>query len=304
MPFFESVSRYIFFISVLFFLSFFLQDSVFAQQDQNAIKGKRVSVIQVGTQEDVRQVKLVDFNLDEGDDSDTDGLSDLLEISLGTDLQNIDPDNDGYEDKEELLHHYDPLQGNNTKLPFDESFIQKKKGSLLLENTSQGPVGWYIDQDTANLYFLGVFKDIRDTLKKFGLSYHPSDNDNQVSQKRIEVDLSRQRLIFFIKDIKLGEMIVSTGTDRLPTPTGTFHILNKTPRAWSKLAKLWMPKWMGFALGGKVGIHELPEWPGGKKEGANHLGKRVSHGCIRLGVKDAQFLYDWTPIGTKVVVKK
>lgn len=41
-------------------------------------------------------------------DSDQDGLSDLEEVLLGTDLQLKDSDNDGYDDKSELLNLYNP----------------------------------------------------------------------------------------------------------------------------------------------------------------------------------------------------
>jgi lipoprotein-anchoring transpeptidase ErfK/SrfK len=62
-----------------------------------------------------------------------------------------------------------------------------------------------------------------------------------------------------------------------------------------------MPYFMQFTKQG-AGLHELPEWPNGKKEGANHLGTPVSHGCVRVGIGVAKKLYDWTPVGTKVVV--
>ena len=50
------------------------------------------------------------------------------------------------------------------------------------------------------------------------------------------------------------------------------------------------------------GIHELPEWPNGAKEGEGHLGTPVSYGCIRLGVGDAEFAYNWADIGTPVYI--
>ena len=49
---------------------------------------------------------------------------------------------------------------------------------------------------------------------------------------------------------------------------------------------LWMPFWLGLDRG-RIGIHELPVWPSGYREGEDHLGKAVSHGCIRLGVGSA-----------------
>ena len=50
------------------------------------------------------------------------------------------------------------------------------------------------------------------------------------------------------------------------------------------------------------GIHELPEWPNGYKEGEAHLGTKASHGCVRLGVGPAEYLYNIAPLGTKVII--
>jgi lipoprotein-anchoring transpeptidase ErfK/SrfK len=63
-----------------------------------------------------------------------------------------------------------------------------------------------------------------------------------------------------------------------------------------------MPFWMAITPGGSFGIHELPEWPDGDKNGANDLGSPVSHGCVRLGIGPAERVYNWAEIGTPVVV--
>ncbi|MDO8490002.1 MAG: L,D-transpeptidase family protein [bacterium] len=131
--------------------------------------------------------------------------------------------------------------------------------------------------------------------------YDPLDPRPIKARKSIRVHLKTQTLDYSLGKAVIGHFRISSGKKSLPTPTGTFSIINKDPRAWSKLAGLWMPYWMGFK-GGKFGIHELPEWPGGKKEGANHLGKPVSHGCIRLGIGDAKTLYNWAPIGTPLTI--
>jgi lipoprotein-anchoring transpeptidase ErfK/SrfK len=86
------------------------------------------------------------------------------------------------------------------------------------------------------------------------------------------------------------------------TPKGEFSIQNKTPRAWSNKYKLYMPYWQAITPSGEYGIHELPEWPGGYKEGANHLGTPVSHGCVRLGIGAAERVYAWTEIGTPIII--
>ncbi len=119
--------------------------------------------------------------------------------------------------------------------------------------------------------------------------------------KRILVDLSEQKLSQELGGVVIATHKVSTGKASTPTPVGTFSVKNKHPRAWSRSAKLWMPYWMAFTWRGH-GLHELPEWPGGKKEGAAHLGIPVSHGCIRLGIGAAKTLYEWSSVGTPVVV--
>ena len=119
--------------------------------------------------------------------------------------------------------------------------------------------------------------------------------------KYIEVDLSNQVLYQFNGDQQIAHYIVSTGAWGTPTPIGTFAINNKSPRAYSSTYGLYMPYWMAF-IGSSYGLHELPEWPKGYKEGQNHLGTPVSHGCVRLGEGAAGALYAWADIGTPVVI--
>jgi lipoprotein-anchoring transpeptidase ErfK/SrfK len=122
--------------------------------------------------------------------------------------------------------------------------------------------------------------------------------------KKIVIDLSEQKLYTY-EDKKLaGEYLVSTGKRGMETPIGEFKVYEKRLRAWSKMAGLWMPFWMLIDPKRGVGIHELPEWPNGYKEGANHLGTPVSHGCVRLGVGAAETVYNWAEIGTVVIIQK
>lgn len=120
--------------------------------------------------------------------------------------------------------------------------------------------------------------------------------------KYIDINIESQVMVIFEEGSAIDAFLVSSGKRGMDTPEGTFSIHNKTPRAWSKTYGLYMPYWMAIVPGGKFGIHELPEWPGGYKEGANHLGTRVSHGCVRLGVGNAQRVYNWADIGTPVVI--
>ncbi|MCX6766659.1 MAG: L,D-transpeptidase family protein [Candidatus Moranbacteria bacterium] len=119
--------------------------------------------------------------------------------------------------------------------------------------------------------------------------------------KYIDINLAKQQLSIFENGERLGTYMVSTGKRGMATPTGTFHVMAKRGRAWSKEYKLYMPYFMAFTGQGH-GIHELPEWKNGYKEGANHLGTPVSHGCVRLGVGPAAKVYGWSDVGTPVVI--
>ncbi|MFA7253183.1 MAG: peptidoglycan binding domain-containing protein [Patescibacteria group bacterium] len=120
--------------------------------------------------------------------------------------------------------------------------------------------------------------------------------------KYIDIDLANQKLCRVEGPNLIDCFIISSGKPSMPTPTGEFHITSKNPKQWSGKYGLWMPYWQQFS--GDYGIHELPEWPNGYKEGESHLGTPVSHGCVRLGIGSAQTVFDWTDIGTTVYIHK
>ena len=105
---------------------------------------------------------------------------------------------------------------------------------------------------------------------------------------------------------KLG---VATGQSRYPTPLGTFVIADKQYNPWwyppsSDWAKGLKPvppgpgnplgtRWMGLN-GGLVGIHGTPD--------AASIGYSASHGCIRMRIPDAEWLFEQIAVGTPVVI--
>lgn len=148
-----------------------------------------------------------------------------------------------------------------------------------------------------SIYFADSDHDGYDDKTELHTGWSPTSSVRMT--KSIRINIKTQRLEMKVDGITIRTHLVSTGLPRTPTPKGSFAVLNKHPRAWSRSAKLWMPYWMAFTTRGH-GLHELPEWPGGRKEGANHLGRMASHGCVRLGIGAAKELYDWAPIGTKI----
>lgn len=124
----------------------------------------------------------------------------------------------------------------------------------------------------------------------------------KIEGKYIDINIKNQVMTLFENGKALEAYIISSGKPGMDTPRGEFAIRNKAERPWSKRYSLYMPFWQAITPDGLFGIHELPEWPGGYKEGANHLGTPVSHGCVRLGLGAAERVYTWTEIGTPIVI--
>lgn len=220
-------------------------------------------------------------------DSDNDGVPDKDEIEIyKTDPNNSDTDGDGYNDWQELNSGYSPfVPGENlAEADFDNDSLSDR----MEYNFGADPT----DPDTDGDGYTdgGEIEN----------GYDPLHGNKVKLEKRIEVNTGAQVLSYFLGGVKLGSFQVSTGKPDLPTPKGHFTIYNKKLKAWSSYG-LWMPYWLGMQSG-RFGIHELPVWPNGYKEGENHLGQAVSHGCIRLGVGPAELIYNWTPVGTPVFI--
>lgn len=119
----------------------------------------------------------------------------------------------------------------------------------------------------------------------------------------VDINLRTQTLRVYENGVEKGVYKVSSGKRAMPTPEGQYKVLVKAKRPFSKDYGLYMPWFIGFTNLGH-GIHELPEWPSGYKEGANHLGTPVSHGCVRLGVGPAKIVFDFVEVGTPIVIHR
>jgi hypothetical protein len=102
---------------------------------------------------------------------------------------------------------------------------------------------------------------------------------------------------------------VAVGMPQYPTPLGRFTIVTMQRNPW------WYPpdagwaagaspippgpgnplgtRWMGLSVGG-VGIHGTPD--------AASIGYSASHGCIRMRIPDAEWLFERVRIGTTVFI--
>lgn len=220
-------------------------------------------------------------------DTDGDGISDYDEKNIYyTDYLKTDTDGDGYNDWIELNNGYSPHNDGELKLEDADTDNDGLSDRLELNFHTN-----LIKQDTDGDGYLDG-----DEIK---YGYDPLKKEAIRLEKRIEINTGAQELSYFLGGVRLGLFPVSSGKND-STPKGHYSVINKSPKAWSPYG-LWMPYWMGLGTG-SFGLHELPVWPNGYREGENHLGTPVSHGCVRLGIGSAEFLYNWADIGTKVFI--
>ncbi len=124
----------------------------------------------------------------------------------------------------------------------------------------------------------------------------------------IVINRSLNRLTLYHGARFVRSFPVATGQAIYPTPRGTFHIVVKWKNPW------WYPpvndswarglkpvppgpsnplgtRWMGLSAPG-VGIHGTDE--------PSSIGYSASHGCIRMQVPDAEWLFEHVDLGTTV----
>jgi lipoprotein-anchoring transpeptidase ErfK/SrfK len=109
-------------------------------------------------------------------------------------------------------------------------------------------------------------------------------------QKRIVVDLSDRRLYLFDGDNQIRSYPVGIGRIAAATPTGSMHIVSKSPNPGGPFGAYWL----GLSKP-HYGIHGTND--------PSSIGKRVSHGCIRMYNQDVLELAKTVSVGTPVTIR-
>jgi hypothetical protein len=140
------------------------------------------------------------------------------------------------------------------------------------------------------------------TLSKPRALTAPPIPDNSGSGKRIVYSNSDQRIWLVEADGTLYDSYRVSGRHGIPSPD-TYHVMRKLMPG--RAGSLSLPYFVGFAFGHStdIGFHGIPLEPNGTPiESDSQLGSPLSHGCVRQNQADAKELWDWTPVGTTVVV--
>ena len=126
----------------------------------------------------------------------------------------------------------------------------------------------------------------------------------------LKVSTDDQRVYVYAPD-RNGEytdlvrtMKCSTGRNSTPTPKGTYTDTAQGAR-WHFFKKFNCWAQYAFYIEGDIMSHSvLYNQKGGKvtQSSVNHLGSKASHGCVRLSVDDAKWIWNNCPANTKVIV--
>ena len=121
--------------------------------------------------------------------------------------------------------------------------------------------------------------------------------------KRIDVDVSQQRLYAFEQGILRNSFLISSGRNNT-TPLGDHTVLAKVPLvhyAWNygegnpnNYDLGWIPYNLRFYP--HIYIHYAP-WH-------NNFGQPMSRGCVNVGLSNVQWIYEWAEEGIPVRVRE
>ncbi len=132
----------------------------------------------------------------------------------------------------------------------------------------------------------------------------PDVKKNQRSSRyRIDVSVAEQKVRIYENDAIVKEWTVSTGKDG-STPLGRFTIQNRGEWFFSEKYQQGAMWWVSFKDWGVYLFHSVPMDRNRNvlEEEAAKLGTPASHGCIRLEVDNAKWIYDNIPAGTPVYI--
>ena len=227
-----------------------------------------------------------------------------------------------------------PQWGKATMTPTLEHFRaladRAEQEMSLLETTFEGEQrAWNLLESGEDITtYPSITKQHRDEQYASPLErYSMAETRNEVLHMRIEamrhrfyntvgnknailIDLSEQKAAIIEDGALMMHYPVSSGAWETPTPRGKFQVHSKQKmRISSQDVPYRMPYYMAFTESKSHGLHALP-YLGNKAtnsdywyEALDHIGRPVSHGCVRLLPEDAEALYEWAEVGTPVLIQ-
>lgn len=128
---------------------------------------------------------------------------------------------------------------------------------------------------------------------------------NTGTGRRVVYSKSRMRVWVVEADGRVARTYLVSG--RLSQPnTGTYSVFSRSSYTCNinhpTTCMRWMVRFTKGPSGDNIGFHEIPRSNGVPLQSDSQLGQALSSGCVRQSTADAQFMWAWAGIGTKVVV--
>ena len=136
-------------------------------------------------------------------------------------------------------------------------------------------------------------------------------SDRPSTPYKLVIDVSDQRVYAYEwvngqYDRLARTMICSTGLPDTPTPIGTWNAGGPCGR-WYYFKKFDCWAQYAYRINGPILFHSViyseKDTSTLRQSSVNNLGRRASHGCVRLKVEDAKWIYNNCPAGTTVTVR-
>lgn len=123
--------------------------------------------------------------------------------------------------------------------------------------------------------------------------------------RRVVYSKSRMRVWIIDATENVERTYLVSGRTNQPSP-GTYSVFSRSTYtcsiSQSNVCMRWMVRFTHGPSGDNIGFHEIPRQNGVPVQGNSQLGQPLSHGCVRQSTEDAQYMWAWAGIGTKVVV--
>ena len=129
--------------------------------------------------------------------------------------------------------------------------------------------------------------------------------------RRVVYSKSRQRVWTVEADGTVSKTHLVSGrlTWNQPRP-GTYSVFSRSGYTCNinnpHICWRYMVRFTRGPDGDNIGFHEIPTnlKTGYKLQSTRQLGQALSGGCVRQAPSDARYMWNWAPIGTKVVVTR
>ncbi len=208
--------------------------------------------------------------------------------------------------KKALGHYLDDLAKAYARSPHEQIYSVASDGAKTI--LVQGVSGFSLDVNASVVNKLSKLLLIGDKTKFTIPSHHIAFSSiaiNGFGDKLLEANISTKRMYAYENGELVKTFLITAGAPATPTATGDFSIYSKVRIQDMKGfnadgTKYFQPdvEWVSY-FNGSDAIH------GNYWRPLSYFGSvNSSHGCLGIINSEAQWVYYWAPIGTKVVVHK